>query len=419
MRQSVLFTKARKEAPKDEVSKSAQLLLRAGFVHKELAGAYAFLPLGLRVLDKIVSVIRKHMNSIGGQEVSMTALQDPELWKRSDRWDDAKVDNWFKTKLKNDTEIGLAMTHEEPLARIMKNFVGSYRDLPKYVYQFQTKFRNELRAKSGLLRGREFLMKDLYSFTANTEDLDAFYEQAADAYTKIYAEVGIGDVTYKTFASGGIFSQFSHEFQTLTDAGEDTIYIAKDKSVSINREVFTDEVLVKFKKSKSDFNEQRAIEVGNIFKLGTKYAEVVGLQFTDVDGKSQPVVMGSYGIGVPRLMATVVEVLADPHGMVWPQSIAPFDVHVVTLNPKADAKITKAADALVAQLEKHGVEVLHDDRADITAGQKFAESDLIGIPTRIVVSEKTVAAKKFEVKTRANGTITHQTATALVKSLTA
>ncbi len=415
MRQSALFTKTRKEVPKDEVSKSAQLLLRAGFVHKELAGVYAFLPLGLRVLNNLVGIIREEMNSIGGQEVSLTALQDPEIWKQSDRWDDAKVDAWFKTQLKNKTELGLGLTHEEPLARIMKNYVGSYRDLPKFVYQFQVKFRNELRAKSGLLRGREFLMKDLYSFTATAEQLDTFYEQAADAYERIFARIGIGQVTHKTFASGGMFTKFSHEYQTLTEAGEDTIYLTKDKRLSINKEVFTDEVLAMFKKTKQDFTPHRAIEVGNIFKLGTRYAEAVGLRYADESGTSHPVVMGCYGIGVPRLLATVVEVLSDDHGMIWPASIAPFAVHLVELNPKQDKQVSQAATGLIKQLAAQGIEVLHDDRPDISAGQKFADSDLLGIPTRVVVSHKTVAANKFEVKDRTKPAAQHLGAAAVLK----
>ncbi len=418
MRQSHLFTKTRKDTPADETAKSAKLLIRGGFVHKEQAGVYSMLPLGLRVQNKIVDIIRREMNAIDGQEISMTALQDPELWKESGRWDDKVVDNWFKTKLKNDSELGLAFTHEEALTRIMKNFIGSYRDLPKFVYQFQTKFRNELRAKSGLLRGREFLMKDLYSFTKDVTDLDEYYERAAEAYTKIYQAVGIGEVTHKTFASGGVFSKFSHEFQTVTDAGEDTIYVSKEGDLFINKEVFNDEVLETFKKTTKDFDEARAIEVGNIFKLGTRYSEPLGLMFTDEAGKSNPVVMGSYGIGVGRLLATVVEVTADDNGMVWPKAIAPFDVHVIEINPKADAATTAAAHDLCSTLRKQGIEVLHDDR-DLSAGQKFADSDLIGIPARVVVSEKTIAAKKWEVKDRKSGEVTSATTTELAQSLTA
>ncbi len=417
MKQSLLFTKTRKDAPSDETAKSAKLLIRAGYVFKEQAGVYSMLPLGLRVQNKIVNIIRREMNAIDGQEVSMTALQDPELWKKTDRWDDKKVDNWFKTRLKNDTEIGLSFTHEEPLTRIMKQYINSYRDLPKFVYQFQTKFRNELRAKSGLLRGREFLMKDHYSFTKDTANLDTYYERAAVAYKNIYDAVGIGQVTYKTFASGGVFTKYSHEFQTLTEAGEDTIYLAKDKSVAINKEVFNDEALAMYNKTTKDFDEVKAIEVGNIFKLGTRFSEPLGLTYADEQGKHQPVVMGSYGIGVGRLLATVVEVLGDDAGLVWPKSIAPFDVHVVELNPKQDQTISTTTTDLVATLVKQGLEVLHDDRPEATIGQKLADSDLIGIPTRVVVSAKTMTVGNHEVKDRATGVVQALDTSGLIASL--
>lgn len=399
MRQSELFTKTRKEAPADEVSISARLLIRGGFVAKEMAGVYSLLPLGLRVMNKIVGIVRQEINAIGGQEVSLTALQDPELWKKTDRWDDRNVDTWFKTKLKNETEVGLAFTHEEPLTRIMKDHLASYRDLPKFVYQFQNKFRNELRAKSGLLRGREFLMKDLYSFTADPKQLDEYYERVAAAYLKIYAAVGLGDVTFRTHASGGVFSKFSDEFQTVCASGEDTIYLDRKKKLAVNKEILDDAVLADLKLKRDNLEEVKAIEVGNIFKLGTRYAEPLGLMYTDEQGKQHPVVMGSYGIGIGRLMGTMVEVLSDEQGIVWPESVAPFAVHGIELNPKQDAVISSAAKDLVEELEKRGIEVLHDDR-DLSAGQKFADSDLIGIPVRVVISAKTVEAGKFEVKKR-------------------
>lgn len=407
MRQSQLFTKTRKESPKDEVSTSAQLLIRAGFIAKEMAGAYSFLPLGVRVMKKIIKIIKVEMDTLGGVELHLSALQDPNVWKATDRWSDASIDIWFKTKLKNDAELGLGLTHEEPLTRIMKEHISSYRDLPRYVYQFQTKFRNELRAKSGLIRTREFLMKDLYSFNATAQDLDAFYEQAAKAYERIWQQVGIGDKTFRTFASGGAFSKFSHEFQTVCDAGEDTIYLAMDHSTAVNKEVFTDEVLIELSKQKTDFVEVRAIEVGNIFKLGTRFSEALGLTFTDEKGKTKPVVMGSYGIGPARVMAAIVELFHDDKGIVWPKTVAPFDVHVVEINAKHAKGIADAANELVEELEKQGMAVLHDDR-DATAGEKFADSDLIGIPTRVVVSEKTIKAGKYEMKDRKSGEVTHR-----------
>lgn len=393
MRQSQLFTIPRKESPKDEESKNAQLLIRAGYIHKEMAGVYAFLPLGLRVLEKVTGIIREEMNAIGGQEVSMTALQNPETWKATGRFDDAIVDNWFKTRLKNDTELGLAFTHEEPMTAMMRPFVRSYRDLPRYVYQFQTKFRNETRAKSGIMRGREFVMKDLYSFSRSQDELDAFYEEAAAAYTRVFERAGIGQSTYQTFASGGVFSKYSHEYQTVCDAGEDVIYVDEEKGIAINKEVYTDEVIADLGLDKSKLVEKKSIEVGNIFKLGTKFSEPLNLTFKDEEGTAQPVVMGSYGIGPGRLMGTIVELLSDENGLVWPESVAPFRVHLLSLG--ADEK----AEEIYRSLTAAGIETLYDDR-DARAGEKFAESDLLGIPYRIVIGKKSLETGMAEVKRR-------------------
>ncbi len=393
MRQSKLFTKTRKEAPSDEVSKNAQLLIRAGFVHKEMSGAYSYLPLGLKTLNKIIQVIREEMNAIGGQEIVMTALQDKALWEKTDRWDDEKVDNWFKTKLKNETEVGLGITHEEPLTQIMSEYVSSYRDLPIAAYQFQTKFRNELRAKSGIMRGREFLMKDLYSFSRSQDEHELFYDKAREAYKKVFERVGIGSSTYVTYASGGIFSKFSEEFQAVSEAGEDIIYIDEEKGVAVNKEVLTDEVLTDLDLSRDQLVEKKAIEVGNIFNLGTKFSEPLGLTFKDEAGKSQFVVMGSYGIGPSRLMGTVVELLSDEKGIVWPASIAPFKVHLLSLGQNEEG------EKLYEQLTAQGIEVLFDDR-DVSPGEKFSDSDLIGIPYRVLVSAKTLEQNKVEVKER-------------------
>ncbi len=404
MRQSHLFTKTRKEIPADEVANSARLLLRAGFISKEMAGVYSMLPLGRMVLDKIVGIIREEMNALGGQEVSLAALQDPTIWKATNRWDDHNVDVWFKTKLKNQADVGLAFTHEEPLTRLMKDHVTSYRDLPLYVYQFQTKFRNETRAKSGLLRTREFVMKDMYSFSTTMAELDAFHERAVKAYQRIFAAVGIGDQTYKTFASGGAFSQFSDEFQTICPAGEDTIHIDRAQKIAVNHEVFTPDLLSELSLNADALEEVRAIEVGNIFKLGTRFSEALGLTYTAPDGGVLPVVMGSYGIGPARVMAAVVECLADEAGMVWPKSIAPFDLHLLELDGEKDRAVRAEANKLCAAIRQAGLTVLHDDR-DRRAGEKFADSDLIGIPTRVVVSKKTLEAGKIELKDRATGEV--------------
>lgn len=396
MRFTELFTKTRKETPKDELSNNAKLLIRAGFIHKEMAGVYSYLPLGLRVLNNICQIIREEMNAIGGQEVFLTTLQDPEVWKETGRWDDTVVDNWFKTKLKNETELGMAFTHEEALTRIMHEHIESYKDLPKYVYQLQTKFRNELRAKSGLMRGREFLMKDLYSFTATEKELDSFYEMAKDAYMKIFTRCGIGEMTFVTFASGGVFSKFSHEFQTLSEAGEDTIYVSNKKKMAVNREIMADDILRDLGLERDELVEQKAIEVGNIFKLGTRFSSTLGLLYTDENGQRQPVIMGSYGIGPGRLMGTIVELFNDERGILWPEAMAPFKVHLIVLEGGEEQ-----GEQLYRNLMGRDIEVLYDDRRDKSAGEKFADADLIGIPLRLIVSKKTVEKESAEVKKRA------------------
>jgi prolyl-tRNA synthetase len=404
MRQSLLFTKTRKSAPKDEVAKNAQLLIRAGFIHKEMAGVYAYLPLGLRVLNNIMRVIREEMNAIGGQEMLLTALQNPAPWKTTDRWRDDTIDVWFKTALKSGGEVGLATTHEEPLTALMTEYIQSYKDLPRAVYQFQTKFRNELRVKSGIMRTREFIMKDLYSFSRDEQEFREFYEKCAAAYKKIFERVGLGNRTFRTYASGGSFSKFSDEFQTLSDAGEDTIYINREKGIAVNKEVYTDDVLAELGLKKADMAEAKAIEVGNIFPLGTRFSDALKLTYKDEGGKAKPVVMGSYGIGPGRLMGTVAEVLSDEKGLVWPKGIAPFDVHVVAIS-NGNADVTAEADRMYELLTSHDVEVLYDDR-DVRAGEKFADADLVGIPVRVIVSEKTMSEGGVEVSMRANGVST-------------
>lgn len=412
MRQSKLFTKTRKESPKDEVSKNADLLIRAGFIHKEMAGVYSLLPLGLKTMNKIEEIVRDEMNKIDGQEVSLSALQEKEIWEKTNRWDDALVDNWFKTKLKNETELSLAFTHEEPITRMMRDHILSYNNLPKYAYQFQTKFRNETRAKSGILRGREFLMKDLYSFSKDETQHNEFYEKAAEAYKNIFDRVGIGHLTYKTFASGGVFAEFSHEFQTVTDAGEDLIYVDEESGMAVNKEVLTDEVLNKLKLSRDKLVEKKSIEVGNIFSLGTKFSEPLELIFTDEKGNRLPVFMGSYGIGIGRLMGTVVEVLSDEKGIVWPKSVSPFDLHLICLNTDNE-EVLSEANKIYESLNKSGFSVLFDDR-DKQAGEKFADSDLIGIPKRIIVSKKTLVSGAHEVVDRSSQEVSEFSTSAIV-----
>ena len=376
-----------------------------------MAGVYDYLPLGLRVLKRIEEVIRSEMDAIGGQEMYMASLQDSQIWKQADKWDDEKVDVWFKTKLKNDTELGLAFSHEEVIVEMMKNHVTSYKDLPVAVYQFQTKFRNELRAKSGIMRGREFMMKDMYSFSLTKEGLYEFYEKAKLAYAKIFDRVGLGEVTYVAEAGGGVFGDTSHEFQTLSDAGEDIVYLDEESGVAINKEVYTDEKVTEMGLDKTVLREEKSIEVGNIFPIEDIIANKLDFHLMDADGHKKPVFMGSYGIGLGRVMGTVAEVLSDDKGLVWPREIAPFDVHLVCVGD--DEAVVASADEFYENLEGEGVSVLYDDR-NIGAGEKFKDSDLIGIPIRIVVSAKTVQSGEHEMVERQTGKISYIAESSLV-----
>jgi len=394
MRVSNLFTKTLKDAPADEVAKNAQLLIRAGFVYKEMAGVYAYLPLGKKVLENIIQIIREEIDNIGGNEISLTALQPSEAWKTTGRWDDAVLDVWFKTKLANGTELGLAPTHEEALTKLMKNYIHSYKDLPVYPYQFQIKFRNELRSKSGLMRGREFWMKDLYSFSRTQEEHDIFYEQASDAYIRIFERLGLGDSTFKTFASGGSFAKFSHEYQTISPVGEDIIYLDRATGIAVNEEVYTDEVLAELGLNKDTLEQVKAVEVGNTFSLSTKFSDPLELNFTDENGISKPAIMGSYGIGPSRLMGLIAEHFADDKGLVWPVNVAPYKVYLVSIG-----NITNQANELYEELKAAGLTVLFDDRAE-RPGAKFADAELIGLPYRITISERLIEQGKLELTYR-------------------
>ncbi len=414
MKRSQLFVKTQKDAPADEVSKNAQLLIKAGFVHKEMAGAYDYLPLGLRTFNKIVQIIREEMDAIGGNELEMTALQRPEPWQASGRWDEGVVDVWFKTELATGQTVGLGTTHEEPIADMMRQHVQSYKDLPAYVYQFQKKFRNELRSKSGIMRGREFVMKDLYSLSKDREEHEKFYELSQQAYERVFQRLGIGNSTFLTFASGGSFSKFSHEYQTICDAGEDIVYLDREKNLAVNEEVYTDEVLAELGLDKAKLEKVKTAEVGNIFTLGTKYAEAVDLHYTDEHGERQPVFMGSYGIGPGRTMGVIVETMADDKGLVWPANIAPYHVYLVSIGD-----VDTEAEELVRELEAAGIEVLHDDR-DERPGSKFADADLMGLPIRVVISEKTLKNTEIEVKSRTEENaqlVSRQKAVDTIKSL--
>ncbi len=396
MKQSQFFMPTLKEAPKDEEAVNAKLLIRAGYIDKLMAGVYTFLPLGLKVLRKIENIVREEMSEIGGQELFMPVLHPKENWKKTGRWD--TEDNLFKfTSFYSKHEFALGATHEEVIVPLVKRAIFSYKDLPFYLYQIQTKFRDEKRAKSGLLRGREFLMKDLYSFHADEADMDKYYDDVLKSYEKIFNRIGIGNKTYLTFASGGSFSKYSHEFQTETNSGEDIIYFCEKCKIGVNKEIISEQNSCP-KCSNKNLTEKKAVETGNIFKLKTKYSKPFNLTYIDKNGEIKDVVMGCYGFGISRVMAAIVEALSDERGIIWPETVAPFKIHLLVLG--SDKKVKSEADEVYKKILDAGMEILYDDRDGKTAGEKFAEADLIGIPYRIVVSEKTIKAKKIEVKER-------------------
>jgi prolyl-tRNA synthetase len=401
MKATQLFTKTSKTAPGDETSKNAQLLIKAGFINKEMAGVYAYLPLGLMVIENIKKIVREEMNAVGANEMIMTSLQPKDVWLSTGRWSDDVVDVWFKSQLKNGTEVGFGWSHEEPITEMMKRFLTSYRDFPAYTYQFQTKMRNELRAKSGIMRGREFVMKDMYSYDIDEKRHMAFYESIKSAYMNVYRRVGLGDITYVTFAAGGAFTKFSHEFQTITDAGEDVIYVNQAKGIAVNEEVLDDEVLADLGVKRDELTKVKSAEVGNIFNFGTTKCDDMNLYTTDEEGKKTSVYLGSYGIGVTRLMGVIAEHFSDDKGLVWPESVAPFKVYLVQIGNSTE--VVDAAQKMYTDLQENGVTVFWDDR-DARPGDKFADADLYGIPTRVVVSEKTLASGEYEVKKRTSST---------------
>ena len=405
MKQSQLFFKTAKETSQDTQAISHRFLLRAGFVDQLMAGVYTFLPLGFRVLQKIEGIVRENMKSepVSGQEVLMPALNPKENWQKTGRWN--SLDILFKLKGRDNKEYVLAPTHEEVIVPLAKKIIFSYRDLPFSLFHIQDKFRDELRVKSGILRTREFMMKDLYSFHATQEDLDKYYDKVAKAYLNIFKECGIysagkNKITYQTLASGGTFSKYSDEFQTVAKFGEDTIYICKKCSTAINKEIINENKVCPKCKG-TNFEEKKAIEVGNIFKLGTKYSLPFDLKFRAKDGKEKPVIMGCYGIGLGRLMGAIVEVNNDDKGIVWPKKVAPFLVHLIQI--ENSVKVRRATEKIYEKVCARGAPVsdwLYDDREDKSAGEKLVEADLISIPYRIVVSEKTLNKKSLEFKKR-------------------
>jgi prolyl-tRNA synthetase len=415
MRRTQLFTKTSKTAPADESAKNAILLIQAGYIHKEMAGVYAYLPLGLRVVENIKQIVREEMNKVDGQELIMTNLQPRSTWEQTTRWDDEVVDIWFKTKLKDETEVGLAWSHEEAIIETMKQYISSYKDLkPTSVYQFQTKLRNELRAKSGIMRGREFVMKDMYSMSIDEAQHNEYYDRVIEAYKRVYERLGIGKDTFVTFASGGAFTKYSHEFQTVCDAGEDTIYLHRDKNIAINEEVLDDNSLAELGVSREELEEVKSSEVGNVFNFGTEKSKQMDFAFTDQTGERQFVHLGSYGIGITRVMGVIGEKFADSKGLVWPEAVAPFKVYLIRLSD--EGAVAQRADELYERLTELGVAVLYDDR-DARAGEKFADADLMGIPYRVVISDKTIAADKLELKARKEEQALQVSETELFKTL--
>ena len=402
MRMTQLFTRTARQSAEAETSLNAQLLTRAGYVSRLMGGVYNILPLGLLVLQNIEAIIREEMNAIGGQEVLLPILQPRELWQATGRWD--TVDILYKLASDKENDLTLVATAEEVVTAAAAVFVHSWRDLPFAAYQIHTKFRREARPKSGMLRGREFRMKDMYSFARDEAGLNVFYERTIPAYQKIYARCGIGERTVLTMASGGIFSKYSHEFQTLSESGEDTIYRMPGGTLAINSEVLNDPyALAQIIPNYQSGDEQKleaakAIEVGNIFKLGTKYADALGMGYTDATGARQSVWMGCYGIGSTRLMGTIAECLGDKDGLVWPDYVAPMRLHLVSLarTPEEVAE----ADRLDATFRRAGITVLYDDRPDVQAGEKLSDADLLGLPHRLVISPRTLKEGKVEYKAR-------------------
>lgn len=397
MRMSQLFTKTSKQAPADEVAKNAQLLIRAGYVYKTMAGVYSYTPLGLRVIENIKQIVREEMNAVRSQELLMSTLQRKETWLETGRWSDEVVDVWFKSRLQDGTDVGFGWTHEEPIIEMLRSFTKSYKDLPVSVYQFQNKLRNELRAKSGILRGREFIMKDMYSIHATKEDLDAYYEAVIAAYKRCYDRFGIGEDTYVTFASGGAFTKFSHEFQTICDAGEDYIYLHREKNIAVNEEVI-DDAVQELGIAREDLEKVKTAEVGNIFNFGTQKSEEMGLVFTGEDGQQHHAYMGSYGIGISRVMGVIVEKFADEKGLVWPTGVAPFALQLVVIGDGAK----ETADQWYQSLAGEGIAVLYDDR-DVRPGAKFADAELMGVPWRVTISERLLEGGQFELTNRRTG----------------
>jgi len=400
MKYSQLFSKTSKTAPTDADSVNAKLLTQAGFIHKQMAGVYTYLPLGLRTLNKIQNIIRQEMEKLGALEILMPALTQEGSWDKSGR---GKLDILYHLQGREGAKLVLNPTHEEVITPLAKSYIASYRDLPFAAFQFQDKFRDEPRAKSGLLRTREFIMKDLYSFHADKTDLDKYYEEVKKAYARIFKQLGLGKDVVLTFASGGSFSKYSHEFQAIAEVGEDTIYLCDKCQVAVNEEIIKEQNICPECGNKN-LQPKKAVEVGNIFKLGTKFSEAFGLTYKTAEGQDKLIEMGCYGMGPGRIIGVIAELFHDEKGILWPSAVAPFQAHLLALSK--EKSIFEKAEKIYQQLTEQGIEVLYDDRTETSAGVKFADADLIGIPTRIVVSEKTLVKESVEIKKRQSETTT-------------
>lgn len=398
MRLSQLLSRTSKQLPHDEVSVNAKLLTRAGFIDKVAAGIYSYLPLGQRVLGKISNIVREEMNAIGGQEVTMPVLHPKANWEKTGRW--KGFDVLFKVK-GHSGEFAMGPSHEEIAVPLTQKFVLSYADLPRYVYQIQTKFRDEPRAKSGLLRGREFLMKDFYSFHTDEKDMMAYYNKMRKVYTKTLKRLGLE--TIETKAAGGTFSKFSHEYQVICESGEDEIVYCPGGDFAENAEITKVRENKQCDLGHGPLKKVKTIEVGNIFPLKDKFSKAFDFNYVDRQGRKRPVLMGCYGIGISRLMGAIVEVYHDERGIIWPESVAPFNVQLVHIEDSPRGEAGPGTEPWVQEtyekLIKVGIEVLWDDRRDTSAGEKFADADLIGVPTRLVVSKK-VGKGRVEIKAR-------------------
>jgi len=416
MKISQTFIRTTKSLPGDETARNAQLLIQAGYVSKEMAGVYDYLPLGLIVVENIKSIIRQEMDKLGASEILMSTLQNKDVWQKTGRWNDESVDVWFKSNLKNGSEVGFGWSHEEPLMALMSKYVNSYKDLPIAVYQFQTKLRNELRSKSGLMRGREFIMKDMYAFSKDQSELDSFYNKSQIAYMNVFTRLGLGDETYFTYASGGAFTKdkFSHEFQTILDNGEDIIYVDQTKKIAINQEIYSPEILKQLNIDDNNLQKFNATEVGNIFNFGKIKGEQMDIYYSDVNNKQQPLYLSSYGIGVSRLMGVIAEKSNDEKGLIWPVEIAPALVYLIAIGGESE---TKLANRLVFILTENGVKVIYDDRK-VRPGEKFADADLLGIPWRVVINNGTLTSNLLELKPRTSDKIEYLSMDNLLKKIT-